>query len=470
MSFDISNDAEFSQEIQDLNLDDTHIDEDSPPKDIPSIEKISIISEQDKTPLSNNSEPNPNNKKSKTKQQNKHRQPPQTSAKKRPVIDFSGFDFGATDENNEKSSIQKSIQDIPSEVNDLSTQSSMLEARVSNYLDVSLSSLKSDVLNEIEFMFTRKNSIPSMIDSFLLSFASDIRNEIHYLRSFTIIDQPMNISIEIDLPKPKPFSYQPLSTDSFLNQISYLKSQYSQKLADIGKDLSTIIKSRDAEISQILNSNIQFSNKLRQLQNKTDSLDATFNELDYKMQLIYQQNNRLNDQIKEFEAINYDYNMKKNDYEEIKNSIEELSDIYVKNKKNTSNQTILQKMDDITYESKEISRSLEDASKKVSYFSDSFKKMSYFSDYQLRLINQHNQNTNYLRYSAPSFSGLSHQSSLLSSTPKIRQTPLVDKAQYYSPIYVRKTPNYEADSDDEMPQVTNYLLDKQFSPTMSHYT
>lgn len=468
MYFDISNDAEFSQE--DLNLDDTHIDEDSPPKDIPSIEKISIISEQDKTPLSNNSEPNSNNKKSKTKQQNKHRQPSQISAKKRPVIDFSGFDFGAIDENNEKSSIQKSIQDIPSEVNDLSTLSSMLEARVSNYLDVSLSSLKSDVLNEIEFMFTRKNSIPSMIDSFLLSFASDIRNEIHYLRSFTIIDQPINISIEIDLPKSKPFSYQPLSTDSFLNQISYLKSQYSQKLADIGKDLSTIIKSRDAEISQILNSNIQFSNKLRQLQNKIDSLDATFNELDYKMQLIYQQNNRLNDQIKEFEAINYDYNMKKKDYEEIKNSIEELSDIYVKNKKNTSNQTILQKMDDITYESKEISRSLEDATKKVSFFSDSFKKMSYFSDYQLRLINQHNQNTNYLRYSAPSFSGLSHQSSLLSSTPKIRQTPLVDKAQYYSPIYVRKTPNYEAGSDDEMPQVTNYLLDKQFSPTMSHYT
>lgn len=478
MSFDISNDAEFLQDIQSSNIDDASIDTDSIINNLQE-EKTENSTAQNQNQNIKKEEP-PTNIKPKPKNQQKHKSQTQNSNKKKPILDLSSFDFGAVDNNNEKNSNQESTQNVLPEYEIVNAQTTALESRITSYLDKSLSSLKSDILNEIEYIFSRKNSTANIFDSFLLHILSEIKNEIHYLQSVPIPDQPINVSIEIDLPKTKPIIYKEFPADSFLNQISYLKSQLSQNLANIKIDISSEIKNRDSLITKIFHEEKLFSTKLRNLQDKSLSLKSTFDDIEHSIRLLSKQSFDLNEKIKDFEEKSYIENMKKNTINEIRDSINELSALAESTNRNSKNKSVLQKMAEMKNEIKDISNIADDTSIQISNFFNSWRK----TNFQNRIFIQQNRNDNILRFSAPSYSNYSRQSPLFSSTPKslnesdysLNHRITNNKPLHYSPIRVRDTPNYHVESDendysdDEIFQVNNYLLNKKFSPSMSNYT
>lgn len=479
MSFDISNDAEFLQDIQSSNIDDASIDTDSIINNLQD-EKSDNSTAQNQNQNIKKEEPPPTNIKSNPKKYQKNKSQTQNSNKKKPILDLSSFDFGAIDNNNEKNSNQQSTQNVLSEYEIVNAQTTAIESRITNYLDKSLSSLKSDILNEIEYIFSRKNSTSNIIDSFLLHILSEIKNEIHYLQSVPIPDQPINVSFEIDLPKTKPIIYKEFPADSFLNQISYLKSQLSQNLANIKNDISSEIKNRDSLITRIFHEEKLFSTKLRNLQDKSFSLKSTFDDIEHSIRLLSKQNFDLNEKIKDFEEESYIENMKKNTINEIRDSLNELSALAESTNRNSKNKSVLQKIADIKNEIKVISNVADDTSIQISNFFNSWRK----TDYRNRIFIQQNRSDNILRFSAPPYSNYSRQSPLFSSTPKtlnesdysLNHRITNNKPLHYSPIRVRDTPNYHVESDeddysgDDIFQVNNYLLNKKFSPSMSNYT
>lgn len=475
MSFDISNDADFLQDIQNSNIDDASIDADSLISNIQ--EEKAEESKSQSQEISKDDINNDNNKNLKPKKHHKHKNQTQNSTKKKPILDLSAFDFGAIDDNTEKNSIQEPTQKNLPGIEIVNIQSSALESRVSNYLDKSLSSLKSDILNEIDFIFNQRNTIRSLIDTFLLNILSEIRNEINFLRTMPIQNQPINISIEIDLPKKKPIFYKELSADSILNQISYLKSQFSQTIPSIKMDISSEIKYRETLISKILNEEKLLSTKLHNLQDKSFSLKSKFNDIEHSIRSISIKNFDLNEKIKDLEEKSYIESIKNDNLNEIKSSLNDLSALVEEINHNSRIKNIIQRMREIKNNIKDISNNSEDASLQITNFYSSWKK----TDYQKMVYNQQNRNENVLRFSAPPYSNYSRQSSLFSTTPKTRNDSnyslnhrITSKPLHYSPIRPRETSNYHLESDDEdyddIFQVNNYLLDNKFSPFMPNYS
>ena len=155
---DISTDADFLKEIEGLDLDDLSIGTGSP--------------------LRNNT-----NSRTDKNQGNKNARPKRRPPMKKMKLDldalFMNSDINKIEDNENEPNL---FNDNHKEKDDMdlfgnnSSVLSILESRISNYLNTSLLALQQDFLYEIKNLFDNSGYTP-IVDSFLMQIASEIRNE-----------------------------------------------------------------------------------------------------------------------------------------------------------------------------------------------------------------------------------------------------------------------------------------------------
>ncbi|OHS96983.1 hypothetical protein TRFO_36876 [Tritrichomonas foetus] len=511
---DISTDADFLKEIEDLQLDDVSIGTGSPLKTPPVPRKTSGNV----------------NKSSKSRSRQKRRPSMRIQFDKKPTLDLdallAGTDFKPESPSGEKNIADNNFTDFSKngtnsnpksqtiqspqgkddfignnnfddtnnnfDTNQQGFSAALLESRVSSYLNNSLKALQEDVIFEIKNIFDN-SSYTQLIDQFLFDLASDLRSEIQFVNSLSNdILYGFPIDFDVTFPRLRPYSSFPVK--GYLNQIEVLKTQFSNEMTKTQNDISEAMNTRDSAVSQNNIALKSLDQKLRHLQNKSCRLELQFSDLQHVQHTLNKQMTSLNEKIEEHESKVTQNEEKMNDLDEIKSCINELLVEMEKSDKDKKNSLIKTKLGILISEQKELREFQFSTANSATKLYGNVAQMNLLNNSMNSSLNSSmNPSVNYsanqnwreammymqpsvqhpqaTSYSAP-FSPRSPANASpvrFPLSPENPLTPPVRRKVKFSPIRVRETPNYEPDSDDGDPRMTNYLLNKQFGNSLSSY-
>ena len=457
---DISTDADFLKEIEGLDLDDLSIGTGSP--------------------LRNNT-----NSRTDKNQGNKNARPKRRPPMKKMKLDldalFMNSDINKMEDNENEPNL---FNDNHKEKDDMdlfgnnSSVLSILESRISNYLNTSLLALQQDFLYEIKNLFDNSGYTP-IVDSFLMQIASEIRNEVQFSDDVTTSFEKIQSTIaeinEIPLDINTDFPYLKMketlsrrSIQSMMNQIEVVKSHCVKDIAKSKNEIADEIQARDAIILQNETDKKNFQRRYANLLRKSLKLESKYTHLEFERNSLDRQMNLLNDQIEDLESSKSGYNEKEYAYSDLQEFLDDFQiDLPLKRKDNK--QMILQnKLNRLLEENKDligcqynVSTNAQKLAKSVSWLNSFNSQPPTYSIPQTT-------------YSAP-------------YTPQPQRpniSPIPEKQpprNYYSdsPVTPRRNQslysllespqNLLSDFDNHQSMTVNSLLDNQFTSPMKSY-
>lgn len=394
----------------------------------------------------------------------KKRPPNQKKSNSRKPLDFNLFDFG---------SLQTPSNEI--QTNDFIIQSSpidLLEKRLSSYLEQSINSLKSEILQEINYCMQKDDMISTIVYNFLMTISTEVTNEIKNLQPFQILDS-IDLTNELDLTIPKlspKVSSFPVS--NYLNSIYMLKSRCLHDINNITNDLSTEIQTPNSNASKVSKYEDSVTQKLRYLQNKSDSLQIIYDNLEETQRSLYKRKLDLEKKKEEVETQKTLLEEKFNDIYEIKSSIEDLRLCINSQTKQTQHST-MNRINELISHNETVLDLTKTATMSIHKITNNYQYSNEF-----RFSNQ-NLNINVpprQSYSAP-YSPVTPPSPI--STPRRVPISHFSDSPYtphsndepFSPVFVRQTPHYTvySDDDDDISLMNNCLLNKRLSHNLTSY-
>ena len=240
------------------------------------------------------------------------------------------------------------------------TALSLLEDRITSYADKAFQKLKEDLVFELKLLFEDNFHIQNIIYTFLMSLLSDIRNQIRFSNeSFEFTQFEMDFDLDVSsLNLPKNSKKDNFQIRPIIEQISDIKSTFTQIIKKAQINLNQEIQSRDTELSSNIQNKKAKQQYIEQLNQKDNAMEKKLLELTFSLEL-YEKYNALMKQKFEDLEINETLNQQKIDTKlTIQQNIDQIQDEITRLNLNQENKRIFMKMKQIVDEKNELQQTI----------------------------------------------------------------------------------------------------------------